>query len=157
MTEMGGGMRRKLLLGLWAGLLGIVSAGGAMADDGDAEILAVTDAWIEAFNARDAERIAALYSPDALFWGTVSKTIRITPEDVVAYFTESTTRRPRLRMQLGERHVRRLGDAAIVSGYYSSVDPREEGDFVTPLRFTFVYAKRAAGWTIVSHHSSRMP
>lgn len=150
-------MRRSVLVGIWATLLGFATSGGAFGGSDDIDVLAATDAWVEAFNARDAARIAALYAPDALFWGTISKTIRTTPADVLAYFTESTTKRPRLRMQLGERHVRMFPDSAIVSGYYTSIDPKEEGDLVTPLRFTFVFAKRAGLWTIVSHHSSRMP
>ncbi len=150
-------MRRTLLMGMGAGLLGIVAGGPAGAADGEGDVLSVIDAWIAAFDARDAARIAALYAPDAVFWGTVSTTLRTSPEEVLAYFTESTTKRPRLRMQLGERHVRMLGGAASVSGRYTAVDPQESGDVLTPLRFTFLLAKRDGGWIIVSHHSSRMP
>jgi uncharacterized protein (TIGR02246 family) len=114
----------------------------------------VIAAWIVAFDARDAARIAALYAPDAVFWGTVSQTIRTTPEAVFAYFADSTTNRPRLRMRLGEHHVRMMGDAAFVAGDYTAIDP---GDVVMPLRYTFVLAKRKGAWKIVSHHSSRMP
>jgi ketosteroid isomerase-like protein len=40
------------------------------------EVIAATAAWAEAFNARDAQQIAALYADDAVFWGTISPTIR---------------------------------------------------------------------------------
>jgi len=150
-------MRRTPLMSMWAGLLGVVAGGSAGAADGEAAALSVIDEWITAFDARDAARVAALYAPDAVFWGTASTTLRTSPNEVLAYFTESTTKRPRLRMRLGERHVRMLGDAASVSGYYTAIDPQEGGDVATPLRFTFVLAKRGDAWTIVSHHSSRMP
>ncbi|HEV8644903.1 MAG TPA: DUF4440 domain-containing protein [Burkholderiales bacterium] len=39
-------------------------------------MIAATAAWAEAFNARDAQQIAALYADDAVFWGTISPTIR---------------------------------------------------------------------------------
>ena len=146
------------LLG-WIGLLGLID--GASANDAAeadrAAVLATTQAWIAAFNTRDAERIAALYAPDAVFWGTVSKTIRTTPEAVVEYFRDSAKRRPKLRMELVESHVRVLGDIAINSGGYRSTDPTADGDVVTPLRFTFVYRREAGRWAIIDHHSSRMP
>jgi uncharacterized protein (TIGR02246 family) len=146
-----------LLNGMRSGVLGIVPDGAARASSDEADVLATIDAWIVAFDARDAARIAALYSPDAVLWGTVSPKIRTTPEAVLAYFADSTTNRPRLRMQLGERHVRMMGDVAFVAGDYTAVDPSEEGDVVMPLRYTFVLAKREGAWKIVSHHSSRTP
>lgn len=138
-------------------MVGIVTESAGRASDGDRDVLAAIDAWIAAFDARDPARVAALYAPDAVLWGTVSQTIRTTPDEVLAYFRDSATNRPRLRMQLGARHVRMLGDAACVSGFYTAIEPAEEGDLVMPLRFTFVLAKRAGTWRIVTHHSSRMP
>ena len=100
-------MKRVAWLLGWIGLLGLID--GASANDAAeadrAAVLATTQAWIAAFNTRDAERIAALYAPDAVFWGTVSKTIRTTPEAVVEYFRDSAKRRPKLRMELVESHV----------------------------------------------------
>lgn len=150
-------MIRTLLAGVWSGRLGIVPGGAADAMEDDMQVLAAVDAWIEAFDARDAARIAALYAPDAVLWGTVSQKIRTTPEAVHAYFADSIANRPRLRMQLGERHIRMMGDAAFVAGDYTAIDPGKEGDVVMPLRYTFVLAKRDGAWMIVSHHSSRMP
>src|ERR1700694_3309329 len=67
-----------------------------------AAVVAATSEWISAFNTRDPDRIAALYAPDAILWGTVSKTIRTTHQEILEYFTESATKRPNLRMFLGE-------------------------------------------------------
>jgi uncharacterized protein (TIGR02246 family) len=131
----------------------------ALADD-DAvqkEVIAATAAWAEAFNARDARRIAALYADDAVFWGTISPTIRTTPEAVLEYFTNSTTRRPNLRIAIGEQHARVYGDTAINSGYYTSRNVQDGQEIITPMRFTFVFHRRSGRWMIVSHHSSRMP
>lgn len=121
------------------------------------EVLAATAAWVEAFNARDAQRIAALYAEDAVFWGTISPTIRTTPETVLEYFTNSTTRRPNLRITIGEQHVRVFGDTATNSGYYTSRNVQDGQEIITPMRFTFVFHQRGGRWMIVSHHSSRMP
>jgi uncharacterized protein (TIGR02246 family) len=129
------------------------------ADDDAAqkEVIAATAAWAEAFNTREAQRIAALYADDAVFWGTISPTIRTTPEAVLEYFTNSTTKRPNLRISIGEQHVRVLGDTAVNSGYYTSRNVQDGQQIITPMRFTFVFHRRGGRWMIVSHHSSRMP
>jgi uncharacterized protein (TIGR02246 family) len=135
---------------------------GARADgDGTeaekADVAAATTAWVEAFNARDPERIAALYAPDAVFWGTISKTIRTTPAAVLEYFRDSTTLRPRLRMTLVDQHTRVFGDIGINTGAYTSRDIRDGQEIVNPSRFTFVYRRIEGRWMIIEHHSSRVP
>ena len=119
------------------------------------EVKAATAAWISTFNTRDPERITALYAPDAVLWGTVSRTIRTTPAEILDYFTQSATKRPNLRMFLGEQHVRLYGDVATNSGYYTSRNPVDGQEVVVPMRFTFMYRKEGGRWMIVNHHSSR--
>jgi len=126
------------------------------ADDAVSEqIAAATAEWISTFNTRDPARISALYAPDAILWGTVSRTIRTKPEEILEYFIESATRRPDLRMSLGEYHVRVYGDIAINSGYYTSRNPVDGQEVVTPMRFTFTYRRQGGRWMIINHHSSR--
>jgi len=126
------------------------------ADDAVSEqIAAATAEWISTFNTRDPARISALYAPDAILWGTVSRTIRTKPEEILEYFIESATRRPDLRMSLGEYHVRVYGDIAINSGYYTSRNPVDGQEVVTPMRFTFTFRRQGGRWMIINHHSSR--
>jgi uncharacterized protein (TIGR02246 family) len=126
------------------------------ADDAvSAQVVAATAEWISTFNTRDPARISALYAPDAILWGTVSRTIRTKPEEILEYFMESATRRPDLRMDLGEYHVRVYGDIAINSGYYTSRNPVDGQEVVTPMRFTFTYLRQGGRWMIINHHSSR--
>lgn len=131
-------------------------------DVGDARVVAevkeTITAWVDAFNVRDAQRVAALYASDAVFWGTVSPTIRITPAKVFEYFESSVVRNPKLRISVEEQHVRVYGDVATNSGIYMARNPQPDGeDLVTVARFTFVYQLRDGHWIIVAHHSSRMP
>ena len=126
------------------------------ADDAvSVQVAAATAEWISTFNTRDPARISALYAPDAILWGTVSRTIRTKPEEILEYFIESATRRPDLRMSLGEYHVRVYGDIAINSGYYTSRNPVDGQEVVTPMRFTFTYRRQGGRWMIINHHSSR--
>jgi uncharacterized protein (TIGR02246 family) len=124
-------------------------------DEQARQVRAATEEWISTFNTRNAERITALYAPDAVLWGTVSKTIRTTRDEILEYFIESATRRPNLRMFLGEQHVRLYGDIATNSGYYTSRNPVDGQEVVIPMRFTFMYRREGERWMIVNHHSSR--
>jgi hypothetical protein len=93
-----------------------------------------------------------------VFWGTVSPTLRTTPDDVEASFAASVARSPKLRIGVDDQHVRIYGDTATNSGIYVSRNPRPGADDVVNVsRFTFVYRRRDGGWVIVAHHSSRMP
>lgn len=152
-------MMRKLIYPLFTAglvLLATVSYAQQQTDEGvTAEVAAATVKWIDTFNTRDPVRISALYAPDAILWGTVSKTIRTTPEEILVYFQESSTKRPNLRMFLGEYHVRLYGDIATNSGYYTSRNPVDGQEVVIPMRFTFTYRNEGGRWMIVNHHSSR--
>ncbi|MEN9705214.1 MAG: hypothetical protein RLZZ393_1093 [Pseudomonadota bacterium] len=89
----------------------------AHADD-RADVEAATQRWITAFNAKDADGIAVLYAPDAVFQGTSSGVIRDTPARVREYFGSLATLGDQ-RMATGEHRVQLFGDIAINSGYYT--------------------------------------
>ena len=126
-------------------------------DEEKAEVAAATQSWVEAFNARDAERIAALYAPEAVFWGTVSKTIRTTPAAVLEYFQASVANGPHLSIAVVDQHPRAYGEIGINTGAYTSREIRDGSEIVKASRFTFVYRKQDGRWTIIEHHSSRIP
>ncbi len=109
-------MRRRMwqtAIGTLLLLLAHTAFAEERADDAVAgQVSAATAEWISTFNTRDAARISALYAPDAILRGTVSKTIRTTPGEILEYFEESSAKRPNLRMVLGEYHVRLYGDIA---------------------------------------------
>ena len=150
---------RNLLQAAATSLLLLLASSGLCDEQGDeldsAQVAAATAEWITTFNTRDPVRICALYAPDAVLWGTVSQTLRTTPQEILAYFTESAANRPNLRMFLGEYHVRLYGDIATNSGYYTSRNPVDGQELVIPMRFTFTYRKQGGRWMIVNHHSSR--
>ena len=153
-------MRKALQTATGTLLLLLLLACNAFADERaedavSAQVAAATAEWIATFNTRDPVRISALYAPDAILWGTVSKTIRTTPEEILEYFKESAIKRPDLRMVLGEYHVRLYSDIATNSGYYTSRNPVDGQEVVIPMRFTFTYRREGNRWMIVNHHSSR--
>lgn len=135
-------------------LVPVARAGTPEAEQG--AVRAVME-WVEAYNSRDAARIAALYAPQAVFWGTRMQTIATEPPQILQYFTESA-RNPNLRVRVDDRHVRLAGHGgALVAGTYTVTDLRDGREVATPARFTFVLEQRGGKWVILHHHSSRMP
>ncbi len=126
------------------------------AESDRAEIVAVTQQWIDAFNRKDAAAIVNLYAPDAVFFGTSSAELRDTRARVEAYFASLSSLGDAV-ITLGAHRVQRHGALAINSGYYTR-SAAQNGQLVqNPARFSFVYEKRNGQWLIINHHSSATP
>jgi|KBSSwiStaDraftv2_1062776.scaffolds.fasta_scaffold214771_2 uncharacterized protein (TIGR02246 family) len=128
----------------------------ALAGDKE-DVQAVTRAWAEGMSAHDAERVLALYAPDAVLWGTRSPTIRTDPAKVREYFGILKTVPDSYKAVLGEQHVRVYGDMAINSGSYTFSQIENGKEVLRPARFSFVFRKNDGRWLIVDHHSSAVP
>jgi uncharacterized protein (TIGR02246 family) len=120
------------------------------------DVAAATQAWADAFNTRDPERVLALYDTDAVLWGTTSPTLRNTPAARREYFS-SMPQRPNQRVTLGEQHVRIFGDVAVNSGTYTFTNNQAAQVTSNNSRFSFTYIRRGDRWLIVDHHSSAVP
>jgi uncharacterized protein (TIGR02246 family) len=148
-------MRPSLLRLALPLFIALASAPLAHADAKD-DVKAATQAWADAFNARSIERTAALYAPDAAFWGTTSQTLRDTPAAIREYFGNMPTT-PQTRVTFGESRIRVYGDLAINTGYYTFSGVRDGQPTSTPARFSFTFRLRDGRWWIVDHHSSALP
>ena len=120
------------------------------------QVAAAVAAWVAAYDSRDPARISAQYAPDAVFWGTGSKTVRANPAAIADYFKDAA-KRPDARASIGEQHIRVYGDVAIATGYNTFSDVREGKRTSNPARFSMVFHKRDGKWVLVDHHSSRLP
>ncbi len=145
-------MRRILILALVLalGVQGIATAGPKE------DVAAATQAWKAAYDSRDPQRALALYDPKAVFWGTLSPTLRDTPEAILDYF-KGMPATPHNRVIFGEQRIRVYGKIAINTGYYSFSVLRGGKRIKVPARFSFTYHLQNGKWMIVDHHSSRMP
>ena len=120
------------------------------------EVAAATQAWRAAYDSRDPQRIAAQYAPDAVFWGTSSKTVRPTPATIMEYFKDAG-KRPDARVEIVEQHIQVYGDIGINTGRYNFSDVRDGKRVPNPSRFSMVFQRRGDHWVLVQHHSSRLP
>jgi uncharacterized protein (TIGR02246 family) len=112
---------------------------------------------VDGTNSHNAERVVALYDPEAVLWGTRSPTLRDSPATVRDYFKILQTVPSSYRVVLREQRIRIYGDMAINTGTYTFSEDREGKAITRPARFSFVYRNRDGRWLIVDHHSSAVP
>lgn len=122
------------------------------------EALAIVDRWAQAFTASDVDAITALYAPEALFFGTGSKTLVTKPDEIRAYFERGLlTHRPR-GATLGEHQVAVISDTVVVVTGMDTVTSVREGVPTRAIgRVSFVIAKKGDAWRIVHFHRSAVP
>jgi uncharacterized protein (TIGR02246 family) len=121
-----------------------------------AEAYATLERWGQGFNAGDARAVAALYTPDAVIWGTLARTLTTTPPDIEAYFIEAA--RAGLKTTLGQHVSSRISDACVVvAGHYDFTRTTGGQVAVIPARYSFVLVRQDGQWMIAHHHSSILP
>ncbi|WP_209426449.1 SgcJ/EcaC family oxidoreductase [Pararhodobacter sp. SW119] len=111
--------------------------------------------WAEALRSRDAEKLAALYAPEAILLPTLSREIRRTPAEIVEYFRAFLENGP--ECQVLESSVQRAGGVILHAGIYRFTMTAQEGRPEVDVRFSFVHQGKGEGWEIILHHSSFMP
>ena len=149
-------MRGWLCGSLLVAAIAVLPATASAGPEEDA--LAVIAKWAAAFNASDVDAIVALYSPDAMFLGTGSRTVVLKTPEIRQYFERALlTDRPR-GAALESRSVMVLSDGAVVvTGLDKTTAVRDGKTITSPGRVTFVVAKRGADWKIVHFHRSGVP
>jgi len=138
--------------------LALVSALCSAHADPQEEALKVVQAWTTAFAESDVEGILRLHAPDALFFGTGSKTLVTKTEGLRAYFEQALlTNRPR-GASMGEHSIRVISESAVVITGLDTVTGTKEGKtYSANGRVTFVIEKRGERWQIVHFHRSALP
>ena len=117
------------------------------------QVASATSAWIDAFNSRDAARVASLYDADAvLFDAGQSKSM--SGAAAIADYYKANARRSTQRAALGERTIRLFGDTAIDSGTLTLFEMRDGQATTTPGRYSLTYRNRGGKWLIVDHQVS---
>jgi len=151
-------MQRWFILLVAASLSACTSTGDIRSDgEKKREVATATADWVAAYDSRNPARMAAMYEPDAVFWGTTSKTIRTDPAAILDYFKDAG-KRPDARVVIVEpQQIQIFGDVSINSGSYTFTDLADGKPVANLARYTFVFHRRNGQWRIVEHHSSRVP
>jgi uncharacterized protein (TIGR02246 family) len=107
--------------------------------------------WAEAFNAGDRDKIVALYTKDALFYGSTAPLFK-GQEGVRAYFSHLP---PGLKAQMGEQTVVAVQPDVLLSS--GLVDFTRPDGTVASFRLTLALVRVGGQWFIPQHHASLVP
>jgi uncharacterized protein (TIGR02246 family) len=122
-----------------------------------AEVAEATLAWAGALGEDDPDKVLPLYAEDAVFWGTLSPTLRADRAALRDYFVTAFKVLPGLKVAFGDQLIRVYGATAVNTGYYTFTYVKDGETKSLPARYSFTYVKNGERWLIVDHHSSAMP
>ena len=120
-------------------------------------VAGAVDRWTTVLAENNPDTIVALYSKDAVLWGTLSPTVRSDPAALKAYFVAAFQTLPKLTVKFGEQLIRVYGDTAVNTGYYTFSFTKDGEAKSLPARYSLTYVKEGNDCKIVDHHSSAMP
>jgi len=149
-------MRRLIV----AFMMTVMLAPMAHAQEAPTNPAAALRAWATAYATNEGPRAAALYTEDAVLWGSVSREQTVGGAAIADYFARVRPGLSGIAVEFGEHRMQSLGDAAaIASGHYTFIQRRVDGtENREPSRFSMVLVRGADGvWRIANHHSSRLP
>ena len=120
-------------------------------------VAGAVDKWTAVLAENNPDTIVALYSQDAVLWGTLSPTVRSDPAALKAYFVAAFQALPKLTVKFGDQLIRVYGDTAVNTGYYTFSFTKDGEAKSLPARYSLTYVKEGNDCKIVDHHSSAMP
>jgi uncharacterized protein (TIGR02246 family) len=120
-------------------------------------VAAAVERWTTVFAENNPDTITALYTKDAVLWGTLSPTLRSDPAALRAYFVGAFQALPKATVKFGDQLIRVYGDTAVNTGYYTFSYTKDGETKSIPARYSFTFVKEGNDCKIVDHHSSAVP
>ena len=149
-------MKRTLYSFVLACAVGLMGCRSNRSGPGQ-EAMRVVERWATAFHESNIDAIVELYAPDALFFGTGSKALVTTPEQIREYFQGLNRDKPR-GAQLLEHAVKVIADdVVLVTGLDRVTGVKEGKPYQADGRVSFLLEKRGSDWKIVHFHRSALP
>jgi ketosteroid isomerase-like protein len=122
-----------------------------VSDADRAELLELSEAWMRAVQAHDAEALEQLVAPGFRFMA-----IHLAPEplDREWWMDAALTRYELVSFSFLDAEVVVHGDTAIVHSRYSQIAYLDTNDLSHDFRLTDVWARRDGRWQVLARHSS---
>ncbi|WP_198373622.1 SgcJ/EcaC family oxidoreductase [Roseomonas rosulenta] len=117
-------------------------------------------AWVAAYDSMNGATAAAMYTPDATLWGSVSRSRTIGTAAISDYFGRTRPGVAATSVTLGDYTLREVAPGvAVASGLYTFHRRLNDGSASSdPSRFSMTFVRGTDGlWRIADHHSSRLP
>jgi uncharacterized protein (TIGR02246 family) len=140
---------RKLiaLISLVSVLFAIGAAKAGPAEDA----AAVRAQWEQVYNSGDADKFSALYTKDAMLFGSTAQLFTGT-EGVRTYFSKLP---PGIKTKMGDQQAIAAGPNVVLSSGFADFTLKD--GTVIPFRLTFAIVKVDGQWLIAQHHGSLVP
>jgi hypothetical protein len=115
--------------------------------------------FFPAFVARNQSAVAAMFAPDAQFYGTISPELVTKPEGVLQYFRAALDRPDVTKATPLQLNSTALSDSIVLIAGMWQVERTLDGKTTGggPLRVTAVLQKRNERWLVVQFHNSPRP
>jgi hypothetical protein len=118
----------------------------------------LAERWSSAFTQGDVNALMALFAPDAVFFGTSSKTIVADTEGIRNYFESSLLGSKRYVSVLMDIHVTILSDDAAIIAALNKITISENNHSEDLMgRLSIAARKREGLWKIEHFHRSALP
>ncbi|HVZ32559.1 MAG TPA: nuclear transport factor 2 family protein [Polyangiaceae bacterium] len=122
------------------------------------DALQVVQRWTAAFNESNVDAIVSLYAPDALFFGTGSRSLVTSRDQIRSYFDAALKKDQPRGAQLLDHSVQVLSDRVVIVTGLDRVSGTKNGSvYHSDGRVTFVIERRGDSWQIVHFHRSALP
>jgi uncharacterized protein (TIGR02246 family) len=122
------------------------------ANAGPTEDAAVVRArWEQVYNSGDADKFAALYTKDALLFGSTAQ-LFTGPDGVRTYFAKLPAG---IQAKMRDQQAIAVGRNVLLSSGFADFTLKD--GTVLPFRLTFAIVKVRGKWLIAQHHGSPVP
>ena len=112
---------------------------------------AVRAQWELVYNSGDADKFSALYTKDALLFGSTAQLFTGT-DGVRTYFSKLP---PGIKTKMGDQQAIAAGPNVLLSSGFADFILKD--GTVLPFRLTFAIVKVDGQWLIAQHHGSPVP
>lgn len=112
---------------------------------------AVRAQWEQVYNSGDADKFAALYSKDAMLFGSTAQ-LFVGSEGARTYFSKLP---PGIKAKMGDQQAIAVGPNVLLSSGFADFVLKD--GTVLPFRLTFAMVKVDGQWLIAQHHGSPVP
>jgi uncharacterized protein (TIGR02246 family) len=152
--------RKEIEMKRWGWWLMVLAWSGAAYAGPREDALAAYERFFALFTTDNHDQLVTVFSPDAIFYGTISPERITTPEGIREYFVKALSRsRGEVKANVFETTATVLTDDVVLVTAKWQSERTLDGKMTTngPSRNTSVMHKRGDRWFIVQFHNSWVP
>ena len=120
------------------------------------DVKAALTEWVDAIEVGDVEKVVSLYDRDSTMLSAFAID-PITSHKGLREYYKKVVNEPEIDITVTAQDVRIFDNVAVNTGLYTFHWVQDGEAMDIPARFSFVYVLKNGKWSIISHHSSRVP